>query len=100
MYEFPPFQTLEALVAVLRTRFAAFMLAQRHYLRFKFSHAGIPGPASSMLFSFDGEYSVVADPEGVAVDPFVQHVRTRLEDAVGMSFMYVISLFVSFVYIA
>ena len=45
-----------------------------------------------MVFAFDGEYSVVADPTGGSVDAMANTVIRNVSDALGLIFTYVILL--------
>ena len=43
-----------------------------------------------MVFEFDGEYSIVADPSGGSVDAIVNTVIRNLSVALHLSFTYVV----------
>ena len=45
-----------------------------------------------MMFTFDGEFSVVADPTGGSVDAIVGTVIGNLQAALGLAFKYVFVL--------
>ncbi|KAI8970768.1 hypothetical protein BD414DRAFT_540777 [Trametes punicea] len=66
-----------ALLSAFHNRFGEFTVAQAHYLRFKTQQGGgaLGGSRRNrhpIVFRFDGEYSIVADPSGGVVDVVVQ----------------------------
>jgi len=84
--EAPPYQHLALLLETLQERFSSFVVAQAHYLRFKLMQSAANDSLYPMLFTFDGEYSVVADPSGGSVDPVVRGILLKIQSAVGMEF--------------
>ena len=84
----PLYQHFAALLGAFSTRFAEFRTAQAQYVRLR------PG-ARPMLFAFEGEYSVVADPSGGSVDAVVHCVVRNVQAALGLAFGCVTSLFSS-----
>ncbi|OBZ72928.1 hypothetical protein A0H81_07189 [Grifola frondosa] len=82
----PTYQHLPALLEALHTRFTSFVLAQAQYLHFKLHCEAAPDGGKPVLFSFDGEYSVVADPAGGQVDSVVQGVVWEIQAMLGTRF--------------
>ncbi|OSD02300.1 hypothetical protein PYCCODRAFT_1477852 [Trametes coccinea BRFM310] len=87
----PAYQHFAALLAALHDRFSEFKLAQRRYLQFKAHQERSRAveskpPPRAIVFRFDGEYSVVADPSGGVVDPLVQVVWRNVQAALGLPF--------------
>lgn len=112
--KFASFQTFELLLGTFRGRFAGFVTAQTHYLRFKLAQqplrerndqgkdkdndadasadmiaaaaAAAAAVADPVLFVFDGEFSVVADPAGGEVASRIQVVQASIADMLGIDF--------------
>ncbi|KAI9068561.1 hypothetical protein FKP32DRAFT_1683307 [Trametes sanguinea] len=87
----PAYQHFPALLAALHDRFREFKCAQRRYLQFKVQQeARSPEeskpPRRAIIFRFDGEYSVVADPSGGVVDATVQDVWKNVQAALDLPF--------------
>ncbi|OCH91981.1 hypothetical protein OBBRIDRAFT_484751 [Obba rivulosa] len=80
------YQHLPTLLETLQERFSSFMVAQAHYLRFKLMHRPEKDKMYPVLFAFDGEYSVVADPSGGPVDTLVRRIVLQVQSTVGMDF--------------
>ncbi|EIW53006.1 uncharacterized protein TRAVEDRAFT_61214 [Trametes versicolor FP-101664 SS1] len=85
----PAYQHFAALLTTFRARFTEFVVAQAYYLRFKARQ----DPASlakarrnPIVFRFDGEYSIVADPSGGLVDAIVQCAVRNVQAALGLEF--------------
>ncbi|KAI8976341.1 hypothetical protein BD414DRAFT_496634 [Trametes punicea] len=90
----PAYQHFAALLAAFHSRFAEFKIAHAQYLRFKAQQEqhqdgdvdmGKPY-RNPVVFRFDGEYSVVADPSGGLVDAVVHCVMRNVQAALGLSF--------------
>ncbi|KAI0367847.1 hypothetical protein BV20DRAFT_949195 [Pilatotrama ljubarskyi] len=89
--EVPVYQHFTALLDAFRARFAEFTVAQIHYLRFRAQQEADTFDKSRPLrnpivFRFDGEYSVVADPSGGLVDAVVHCVLRNVQAALGLNF--------------
>ncbi|KAI0357189.1 hypothetical protein OH77DRAFT_1451441 [Trametes cingulata] len=87
----PAYQHFAALLDAFRARFSEFTVAQVHYLRFKSQQEdGSVDKAkphrNPIVFRFDGEYSVVADPSGGLVDAVVHCVLRNVQAALGLHF--------------
>jgi hypothetical protein len=91
---FPLYQTSTLLLEALRERLFGFVAATSHYLRFKL----LADPAHALLatqptfFSFEGEYSVIADPAGGEVGSRIQTVQAEVAKYLGIVFACVLSL--------
>ncbi|KAH9938801.1 uncharacterized protein BXZ73DRAFT_99862 [Epithele typhae] len=77
----PQYQHFAALLLALRGRFDTFCAAQTRYLL-----CTARPPPRQMMFAFTGEYSVVADPGGGAVDAVVDVVVRNVHAALGLAF--------------
>ena len=64
----PPYQHFASLAGTLSQRFEEFKAAQMRYVQLKALQGAERKP---MVFGFDGEYSIVADPSGGSVDAIV-----------------------------
>ncbi|KZT12509.1 uncharacterized protein LAESUDRAFT_753584 [Laetiporus sulphureus 93-53] len=80
------FQHISRLLECLHERFFGFLSAQAQYLRFKFSQGLKNDGFGPVLFNFDGEYSIVADPAGGPVDSTVKNVMSQIETTIGVKF--------------
>ncbi|KAI0324558.1 hypothetical protein GY45DRAFT_1313619 [Cubamyces sp. BRFM 1775] len=92
--EVPAYQHFAALLTAFHARFSEFKVAHAHYLRFKArQEAGTVDvqtiSRNPIVFRFDGEYSVVADPSGGSVDDAVNCVLRNVQAALGLSFTIV-----------
>ncbi|KAI0739871.1 hypothetical protein C8Q80DRAFT_200305 [Daedaleopsis nitida] len=84
LVDLPPFQHFPALLCAFRTRFDTFRTAQARYVQLKALQGAEP---QSMVFTFDGEYSIIADPTGGAVDPIVNTAIHNFTSALGLVFV-------------
>ncbi|KAI0764264.1 hypothetical protein BD413DRAFT_197250 [Trametes elegans] len=86
----PAYQHLAGLLDAFSVRFSEFTSAQKHYLRYKEDQQEGESPAKprrdSIVFRFDGEYSIVADPSGGLVDALVQCVLRNVQAILGLTF--------------
>ncbi|CDO76861.1 hypothetical protein BN946_scf184402.g2 [Trametes cinnabarina] len=87
----PAYQHFAALLAAFHSRFGEFQVAQTHYLRFKAQQGDSTLGDSRrnrypIVFRFDGEYSIVADPSRGVVDAVVQSVWQNVQAALRLSF--------------
>ena len=89
----PAFQHFSALLGALRARFQEFRAAQTRYVQLRALQGAESKP---MVFSFDGEYSIVADPSGGSVDAIVNGVIRDITLGLGLVFSYVGHLPLSF----
>ena len=72
----------------MRARFSQFKAVQARYVQLK----ALTGTDSKpMVFTFDGEYSVVADPAGGSVDCVVNTVIRNVQAALELRFQCVVS---------
>ena len=72
----------------MRARFSQFKAVQARYVQLK----ALTGTDSKpMVFNFDGEYSVVADPAGGSVDSVVNTVIRDVQAALELRFQCVVS---------
>ena len=90
----PAYQHFAALLTTFHARFSEFKIAHAHYLRFKVQQEAGAIDAQKInrnpiVFRFDGEYSVVADPSGGSVDEAVNCVLHNVQAALGLPFTYV-----------
>ncbi|RPD53591.1 hypothetical protein L226DRAFT_509944 [Lentinus tigrinus ALCF2SS1-7] len=84
--DLPPYQHFAALLGTLRQRFDDFKAAQMRYVQLKALQGAERKP---MVFGFDGEYSIVADPSGGSVDAIVNTVIRNLSIALNLVFTLV-----------
>ncbi|PIL32474.1 hypothetical protein GSI_05177 [Ganoderma sinense ZZ0214-1] len=83
LMEMPPYQHFAALLESMRARFSQFKDVQARYVQLK---ALTGADSKPMVFNFDGEYSVVADPSGGSVDSVVNTVIRNVQAALELSF--------------
>ncbi|PCH41100.1 hypothetical protein WOLCODRAFT_151142 [Wolfiporia cocos MD-104 SS10] len=67
-------------------RFLGFLNAQAHYLRYKYDQGAVVDAAKPTLFTFGGEYSVVADPTGGVVDTMAKDIAAHVQSVLGVKF--------------
>ncbi|KAH9884206.1 hypothetical protein C8Q73DRAFT_363159 [Cubamyces lactineus] len=89
--EVPAYQHFAALLTAFHARFTEFKVAHAHYLRFKAQQEAGGADVQKInrnpiVFRFDGEYSVVADPSGGSVDEAVNCVLRNVQAALGLPF--------------
>ncbi|THH28314.1 hypothetical protein EUX98_g5881 [Antrodiella citrinella] len=95
----PPYQSSISLLETFQARLVGFLQAQVTYLQLRFALAHRqherqhPGkgqvrvvPVSPTVFTFDGEYSVVADPMGGDMSLKIEEVREDVSEALGVTF--------------
>ncbi|KAI1788230.1 hypothetical protein LXA43DRAFT_894988 [Ganoderma leucocontextum] len=83
LMEMPPYQHFAALLDSMRSRFSQFKAVQMRYVQLK----ALTGTDSKpMVFNFDGEYSVVADPSGGSVDAVVNTVIRNVQSVLELRF--------------
>ncbi|KZT74330.1 hypothetical protein DAEQUDRAFT_188533 [Daedalea quercina L-15889] len=80
------YRYLDELIQTLEMRFRAFFTAQLQYIQFKVAKGIDVSAASPTVFSFNGEYSIVANPAGGAVDLAVKVVVSQIGTALGLQF--------------
>ena len=73
----------------MRARFSQFKAVQARYVQLK---ARTGTDSKPMVFNFDGEYSVVADPAGGSVDSVVNTIIRNVQAALELRFQCVVSL--------
>ncbi|TFK79784.1 hypothetical protein K466DRAFT_559658 [Polyporus arcularius HHB13444] len=84
--DLPAYQHFAALLETLSLRFDDFKAAQMRYVQLKALQGADRKP---MVFGFDGEYSIVADPSGGSVDAMVNTVIRDLSLALNLVFTLV-----------
>ncbi|KAI0808280.1 hypothetical protein C8Q74DRAFT_126746 [Fomes fomentarius] len=83
LVDLPQFQHFAALSSVFHARFVEFVAAQARYVQLQAIRGAERKP---MVFSFDGEYSIVADPSGGSIDAIVNTVIRRVTIDLGLVF--------------
>ncbi|GJE90231.1 hypothetical protein PsYK624_063590 [Phanerochaete sordida] len=90
---FPPYQSLQRMLAELRGRLLGFVTVTTRYLRFKLQQQAAPPAAGGALddvqpalFAFEGEFSEIADPTGGEVGSRIEQVQGDVGRALGMAF--------------
>ncbi|TFY58412.1 hypothetical protein EVJ58_g6430 [Rhodofomes roseus] len=80
------YQHLGDLLQMLERRFHAFFVAQLQYYQFKIGRGVDVTAATPSMFSFTGEYSIVANPAGGTVNEAVKALASQVEGALGIRF--------------
>jgi len=80
------YQLFGELLQNLEKRFHSFFAAQLQYIQYKVTQGIDVTNATPTVFSFAGEYSIVADPAGGTVDETVKVVASQIQDALGLRF--------------
>lgn len=80
------YQTFEGLIEDFYTRLASFVTAQSLYILSKRMRQPGSDVGSPAVFTFDGEYSVVADPAGGDVSARIHAVQVTISQHLGLDF--------------
>ncbi|CCM03161.1 uncharacterized protein FIBRA_05283 [Fibroporia radiculosa] len=80
------YQSMQVLLQSLQERVHGFLAVQARYMLFRVSQGIDISHASPTRFSFDGEFSIIADPAGGVVDVVVRKVMSGVEDVLNLGF--------------
>lgn len=88
---YPPYQTASDLLMTLAERFGTFVAAHTQYLRIRaIAAAKAPEtqsiPMQPVIFAFEGEFSVIADPAGGEVSERIHSVKQNVASALELEF--------------
>ncbi|KAI0338203.1 hypothetical protein BDW22DRAFT_798403 [Trametopsis cervina] len=83
------YQTFEGLIEDFYTRLASFVTAQSLYILSKRMRQPGSDVGSPAVFTFDGEYSVVADPAGGDVSARIHAVQVTISQHLGLEFRHI-----------
>lgn len=80
------YQSLDSLLMDLTLRLTSFIKAQAHYVLSRRTTTDQPPPHGALVFNFDGEFSIVADPAGGEVASRIETLRSLIGQVLGLQF--------------